>query len=232
MLHKILDSILGYLPSGAANMVEKYLPMVKPYVKSGLNYYDSFMAEYGPLVYLLLIPTMLLLGFFGKRWFGYFRSLAFFAAGFVGGYVVLAPYVQTYIPAIDKLVIGASIGVLLAVLSKFIYNAVYVGAIGGAAFLVCYKAYFFEQLESLTKGNVLVSVAVAVAVAAIALLVRKYVEMLGTAVVGGIGFAFVLNEVFVYTTFVTVHPHLTATICGGILAVVMAVYQYVHRLRY
>ena len=81
MLHKILDSILGYLPSDVADLVVKYLPVVKPYVKSGLNHYDSFMASHGPLVYLILLPTLLLLGFFGKRFFGYFRSLGFFAAG-------------------------------------------------------------------------------------------------------------------------------------------------------
>jgi len=206
----------------------KFAPVIELVTKE----YNAFMAEHRPLVLLLLLPILLVVGFFGKRLFGVFRVCGFLALGFLVGYFFCSPYVQTYIPAIPAAVTGAFLGILLAVLSKFIYNAVYVGVIGFDAFNICFSALFFPQLETLTKGNWVISIAVAVIVVAISLILRKYIEMIGTAAVGGIGFAFVLREVFVYTAFVMIDPDITSLILGGVLAMVMLIFQYITRLRW
>lgn len=203
-----------------------------PILATALRYYSEYLAEHKPLLLLLLLPAFLAVGFFGKRLFGVFRVCGFLALGFLVGYFFCSPYVQTYVPAIPAAVTGAFLGILLAVLSKFIYNAVYVGVIGFDAFNICFSALFFPQLESLTKGNWVISISVAVIVVAISLILRKYIEMIGTAAVGGIGFAFVLREVFVYTAFVMIDPDITSLILGGILAIVMLIFQYVTRLRW
>ena len=206
----------------------KFAPVIELVTKE----YNAFMAEHRPLVLLLLLPILLVVGFFGKRLFGYVRVFLFFVLGFAAGYFLCSPYVQQYIPAIPAVVTASFLGILLAVLSKFVYNALFVGVIGFDVFNICFNALFFSELEQLTKGDYVVSIAVAVVVVAIALLLRRYVEMILTAAIGGIGFAFVFREVFVYTAFVLIKPDITSLVLGGILAVVMLIFQYVTRLKW
>ena len=92
---------------------------------------------------------------------------------------------------------------------------------------------FFPGLVNLTKGNLPTSIAVALVLVVIALMLRKYLEMIITSGIAGIAIAFAVKSyIFDYTTFVPLESTVTALILGGILAVVMLIYQYRNRIRF
>ena len=225
----MFHTIMSYIP----DFLRGYLRTV--YCESSvlpvtLFFRDMLQAIDVALPYMIMIVS-LIIGFFGKRLFPYIRSIIFFGAGFVGGMLFCAPFVQKYIPAIPQLVVGIALGLLLAVLSRFVYNVLYVGAAGGAAFAACFMP-IIPYLAPYTHGNIPVSVAVAVVVALLVLLLRKYIEMIATAAAGGWVFAFVFALVFDYPSYFPIDRVIVMAVPACALAMVMVIYQYRTRIRY
>jgi hypothetical protein len=155
-----------------------------------------------------------------------------FAIGFVASVHWVAPLIRGFVPAIPAYAIGLALGVFAAVMSRFIYNAVYVGVIGFDTYNICFNALFLVEITAFTKGNLPVSIVVAVVAVVIALLLRKYLEMIITAVAGGVGVAFFAKQLFDYTVYINLDPMTSIFIVGGALAIPMFIYQYYNRVIY
>ncbi len=195
--------------------------------------FDAFLAANSAVVPYVFMAICLIIGLFGRRLTGVIRVCLLFAIGFVASVYWIVPFVNTYVPAIPGYVVGLVIGVIAACLSNFIYNAAYIGAIGFGIFNMCYSGTILVELTAFTKDNWIASLIAAIVVVIIALIIRKYLEMLITAAIGGIDFASTLTGVFNYTVYVTfLSPVTTSLFAGIILAVIFFIIQYRNRIRY
>ena len=204
-------------------------PSIAPFAQS----YNSFVASLGNFVPFIMIALCLVVGLYGRRMSDVLRVVFLFAIGFVASVHWLTPLVQTVVPEIPGLAIGLTVGLLSAVLSRMIYNFVYIGCIGFDVYNICFNALFFAELTALTQGNLVYSVAAGVIAAAVALFLRKYLEMIITAAAGGIGVAFFFKSIFDYTaSFGGLEPTTAMLIVGAVVAAPMFIYQYYNRVIY
>ena len=194
--------------------------------------YNGFVESMGASYAYILLALCLVAGMFGRRLSGLIRVLILFSVVFVASVYWVAPIVQSFIPDIPAIGIGVAIGIFAAVMSRMIYNLVYVGCIGVDVFNICFNALFFIELTSLTEGNLIASIGAAAGATILAILVRKYLEMIITAGAGAFGVAFFANEIFGYAANFGMDSMTTIIIVGVILAVPMFIYQYYNRVLY
>ncbi len=194
--------------------------------------YQTFVAALGIYYPIILVTLCLAIGLFGRRQSGLIRVIFLFAVGFVASVYWLAPIVQGLIPAIPGYAIGLACGIFAAVMSKMVYDFVYIGCIGFDVYNICFNAMFLATLTAYTKGNLALSVGVAVIAVILALLIRKYLEMLLTAVVGGIGIAYFFKMIFDYTVYINLDGTTAFLVVGAVLAIPMFIYQYYNRVLY
>ena len=142
--------------------------------------------------YIVLMVLALVVALFGKRMFGLLKFLGGFALGFVVGVVFLAPKLG-FLPSY---VTGAVIGLVVALLMKFLYYVILVGGVGYCAYYVAFTAAVLPVVFNFTKGNLLFSAVVAVVAVVLVLVLRKWFEMLGTAVVGAYVLTYALTYVY------------------------------------
>ena len=161
-----------------------------------MNGYLESVAAYIPFVLLALYALLVL---FGKKLFPLVRFLAFFSVGFALGVYFLSGLVLGMIPTMPTWVIGVVIGIVAGVLSKLLYILAYIAAGAYSVYFVCYTA-LIPALEGVTGGNMTTSVVVAGVAVILLLVLRKYVEMLGTAMLGGFGIATVVRTWYDFTT--------------------------------
>ena len=214
MFTSILDSVMNE-------------PSIAPHVAT----YNGFVASLGDFFPYLLIALCLMVGLFGRRLSGLIRVVLLFAIGFVASVYWVAPFVQKYV-AIPAIAVGLAVGLLAAVLSRMIYNFVYIGCIGFDVYNICFNALFFAELTAHTQGNLPISLGAAAVAVALALFLRKYLEMIITAAAGGVGVAFFVKSLFDYTASFSFDPTMTMLVAGAIVAVPMFIYQYYNRVIY
>ena len=193
----------------------------------------EFIASLGVAFPIILIALSLIVGLFGRRLSDPIRFLLLFAVGFVASVYWLAPLITTFLPAVPAYAVGLTVGIFAAVMSRFIYNVVYIGCIGFDVYNICLRGMFLVEITSMTKGNFGASLGVAVGVVVIALFLRKYLEMIITAAAGGIGIAYFAKQLFDYTaSFGSMNPNTAMLIVGSVIAIPMFIYQYYNRVIY
>ena len=200
-------------------------PSIAPYVEKC----KDFAASLGDLFPYAVIALCLIVGMFGRRLSGLIRVSLLFAIGFVASVHWVAPFVVKFVPDLPALYVGLAAGVIAAVLSKMIYNLTYIGCIGFDAFNICYGALFLPELTSTTQGDSTLSLVVAIFAVFIALGVRKYLEMIITAVAGGLGIAYFVKTLYDYTTYLNYDPNVTLILATAIVAAPLFVFQYRNR---
>lgn len=198
---------------------------IAPYVATAKEY----IASLGSIFYIGLIAVCLFVGLFGRRFSGLVRVSLLFAIGFVASVYWLCPMVAKVAPQIPGYAIGLAAGLFMAVISRLIYNGVYIGAIGFDVYNICFNAMMFESVTSLTKGNLALSVGIAGVAVLFALVIRKYLEMLITAAAGGIGIAFCISKLYNYAEMMNMEFKVAMLVVGAVLTVPMFIYQYRHR---
>ena len=203
-------------------------PSIAPFFAS----YQTFVEALGSFYPILLIALSLVVGLFGRRQSGLLRVVLLFAVGFVASVYWVAPVVQGFVSAIPGYAIGLAFGILAAVMSRMIYDFVYIGCIGFDVYNICFNALFLVELTALTQGNMATSVGIAVVATIVALLLRKYLEMIITAGIGGLGIAFFLKQLVDYTVNLNLDPNTSVIIVGILLAIPMFIYQYYNRILY
>ena len=200
-------------------------PSIAPFVSTVKGYAETL----GIAFYIGLIAVCLFVGLYGRRCSGLVRVSLLFAIGFVASVYWICPLVAKYAPQIPGYSIGLAAGLFLAVISRLVYNGVYIGVIGFDVYNICFNGIMLEKVTAMTKGNLPVSIGIACAVVLFALIIRKYLEMLITAAAGGIGIAFFASKIFDYAAKMNMSATTAMLIVGGVLTLPMFIYQYRHR---
>ena len=145
---------------------------------SGLLTSVPGIAVTGVLLVLSLIQV-----FAGKKLLGFQKFVACFAVGFVYGVVFLAPFIETIV-VIPHWVSGVVVGAIAALLCKPVYFLTYVGAAAYSMYFVCYSGEILPELTVYTAGNMIYCLIAAAVAVVLVLLLRKWIEMLGTSMLG------------------------------------------------
>jgi hypothetical protein len=201
---------------------------IAPYVAN----ISAFIEGMGIAFPIVLIVLSLIVGLFGRRLSDLVRVVLLFAIGFVASVYWLAPMVATVVPGIPGFAIGIAVGLFAAVMSRLIYNLVYVGCIGFDVYNICFRGLFLVELTSLTQGNFTTSVTVAFVATLVALGLRKYLEMIITAAAGGIGVAYFANQIYEYSANMGMEPMTAIILVGAVLAIPFFLFQFRNRVLY
>ena len=201
---------------------------IAPYVAN----ISAFIEGMGIAFPIVLIVLSLIVGLFGRRLSDLVRVVLLFAIGFVASVYWLAPMVATVVPGIPGFAIGIAVGLFAAVMSRLIYNLVYVGCIGFDVYNICFRGLFLVELTSLTQGNLTTSVTVAFVATLVALGLRKYLEMIITAAAGGIGVAYFANQIYEYSASMGMEPMTAIILVGAVLAIPFFLFQFRNRVLY
>lgn len=141
------------------------------------------------LPFAWIIPSVLALLsliqiFFGKKLLGIQKFVACLVIGFACGtmfiYPLLADIGITFMP---DWVVGLIVGIVAAILFRLIYFLAYIIAAGVAGYVLCVGNVLPEAVSQYIDYW-FVGIGVAVAFIIVALLLRRFIEMLGTAVLG------------------------------------------------
>ena len=161
----------------------------------------SFLGPVMPAIPYIIIAFLLVVAFFGKRMLPVLKFLTFLVVGFVLG-VYFVPPLLVDIAAIPGWVSGIIIGLLAAILYRFIYVVLF--AVSGlySVYIVCYKGFFLnDAVAEYSLDKAIVSLVIAAVAVALAFILLKYVEMLGTAALAGFLAAMTLKSlIFDYST--------------------------------
>ena len=137
-----------------------------------------------PLVILLL---SLVETFAGKRLLGFQKFALCFVLGFEYGVLYVSTLLDSVV-VIDHWIAGLVVGILAALLSKLVYFLAYVGVIGYSVYFIAYTGTFLPpEVSGFTVGNMVNSLVAAAVVVVLALLLRKWIEMIGTSALGAWG---------------------------------------------
>lgn len=192
-----------------------------------------FEASWFP--YIALVAGAIFL-FYGRKWFGLIKFLSFGAIGFVAGLVVSPMLEETLEFLVGKAwITGALCALILAVLNKLIFGLIFFGGPAAGAFAVCYFPDVLP-IELPTVGDVPMCAGVAAVAALLMLALRKDIERIVTAGVGGIVFNMGIRKLYDYTTLIpeAYSKYVTYLDLGVVisLAVIGYMYQYRRRRRY
>ena len=183
MFAAVKDFFIGVFQSS-------YIQQLWQAFKGGLDHIDRLL----PLVLFALFAVI---AFFGKRIYPVLRFLVFFVLGFGLGIYLLAPLMLGVLPNMPPWIIGLAAGIVLSVLSKFLYFVVLTAAVGYVAYVACFSGTGVDVLKGNTVGAIVAAAILVVVVFAF----LKYFEMLLTSCLGGYGIAAVVRSLFDYTSF-------------------------------
>lgn len=204
-------------------------PSIAPIYEVVKGVFDSYKFA----IMIALAVLCFIVGFFGRRLSGVIRVVLVFAVGFIASVHWLLPLIGKQLPdAVPGYAIGLAVGLFAAVISRFIYDAVFVGVIAFDVYNILFNALYVKELTTYTQGNLGLCIGITFAVVLIALLSRKYLEMIVTAAGGGIGVAFFVGQVFNYSALMGMESLTAMLVVGGVLAVPMFAYQYYNRVIY
>ena len=145
----------------------------------------SFYDKYSVVFRWVLFAGCFVIAFFGKKILSVLKFSFFFVLGFALGVYFLMPIFPESI-VIPAWIVGIIVGIVAAVLYRFLYVGVSVVILGYSAYMLCYHGLYINgPTVDYTTGRALISLVIAIAAVIIVLFARKYVEMVGTAVLGG-----------------------------------------------
>ena len=158
-------------------------------------------------ILLSLIQTV-----FGKKLL-FVEKYAFFAyVGFIMG----EHFLITRFPLqIFGWIFGLLCGVALAIMARELYYIAYALVIGYATFTILYGGYYLPAaIVGMTKGNLAMALAIAAAVSLVALLLHKFVELVGCSALGAWCLVLSLNYFLTYTLGVEMKSPITLILVG------------------
>ena len=190
----------------------------------------EFLASIGIIAPIALMVLCLLELFLGKKLFSIQRFVAVALIGYCLGVIIVSPMINQVF-ALPDYISGAVIAVVLAVLNKYIYFAALAIGVGYSAYVTCINPDILPFLP--TKGNTVVSLIVALVAVLIVFLLLKFIEMIGTSVLG----AFLLTRVvityfFDYRTLLTNYAWILDLCIIGVIGLFGAIVQIKTRKRY
>ncbi len=183
-----------------------------------------------PFVGFILLALALVELLFGKRLLGFQRFLGAFAVGFAAAMVYLVPVIEGLVPAIAEFgwIVGIVVGVIAILLRKLIYILLYIAAFA----YIPYYLVFSGTLLPAFGGNLIYAAAAAGVVALLALLLRKWVEMLGFAALGAYCVTKVLDVHFGVIDMIPFDGMIVGLAIVGVLTLIGFIIQVKTRKRY
>ena len=155
-------------------------PDTKHLIDSALARIPSIL----PYAVYIMLALALIEAFFGKKLLTFQKFVICFVLGYAIGVHYVTPFVHNVF-LIRSWIVGLVVGAVAAILCKVIYFLAVVLAAGYSTYIVCFRGMLLPVLTQYTQGRVLWSLIVAVVAVVILLFILKYVEMLGTSVLGG-----------------------------------------------
>lgn len=177
--------------------------MADPHVSLLKDIMWGYIAFLEPFIPFILIALYAIVACFGKKIFGILRFLSFFVCGFALGVYLLSPLVLSVIPTLPTWIIGVVVGIIASVMSKLLYVLCLAAVSGYSVYLICFRGDILPSLTSFTAGNAVYSLGIVAIVLLLVFILRKYVEMVGTAMLGGFGIACVVRGLYDYTSLPT-----------------------------
>ena len=190
------------------------------------NWFMGIISPFSLFLPFILLGLYIIIALTGKRMFGVLRFTAFFVAGLFLGAYLLSPFVTKIIPQIPPVLVGVVTGIVSAVLSKLIYILAVVLASGYPVYTACITGTVIPALTGFCKGKAVLSLVVAVIAAVIVLIFLKYIEMLGTAMLAGLGIAYVIKGWYDFTAIQSFEgrawiPYLVISSVVGVIGLVV-----------
>ena len=161
----------------------------------------SFFGQFDRLLPLALFAVFAVIAFFGKRIYPVLRFILFFLMGFGLGIYFLATPIIGMLPNMPVWLIGLAAGIVISVLSKFLYYPTLALFIAAPVYILFHSGMGVAALSSMLQGNKVVAAVGAAVAVVLVFLVLKFAEMLLTAMLGGYGIAIVVKALFDYTAF-------------------------------
>lgn len=136
------------------------------------------------LVMTLLVVGCVVIALFGKKMLGFLKFVFFFIIGFALGTHFLAPVLAETVE-IPGWIVGIVVALVAAVLYRFLYIVLYTVTAGYGMYILAYHGFYLQEEPVYTSGKA-VGCLIAAAVAILFVLIfKKYIEMIGTAALGG-----------------------------------------------
>lgn len=193
----------------------------------------SAIASILPYLAVVFVALSLIETFFGKKLLTIQKVLGSFVVGFVLGVQYVSPIVDKVL-VIQPWITGLVVGAVALILYKLIYIVAVIACAGYPVYFICYTAAYLPEVTGYTKGNMMYSgIAAAVAIV-IVLLLLKYVEILGTAVLGAYFTTLCIKTMYDFTAleFLKGYESLSFYVVFGFIALLGFIFQFKTRRRY
>ena len=186
----------------------------------------------GALPYILLLLSFAV-AFFGKKIIALIKFVFFFILGFSLGLHFITPWIADTIAA-PGWVCGLVIAIVAATLYRTVYMLAYILAGTYCLYMVFYNGFYAIPRPEFSSYRAVISLVFVLIAVMLTLLVRKYIEMLGTSVLGGYFVALVLRAfLFDYReVFLSATPRLATFVITFVIAIPAFIVQFRTRRKY
>ncbi len=188
---------------------------------------------YGAVPYIIII-LCLVMAFFGKKLMPVLKFIGCFFVGFVCGVYFIGPTLMSIIN-VPPWVCGLVLAIIAAVLYRFIYYVAYAVAGTYCVYMLCYMGFYMREGVEHTASKSMVCLGIAIGVTVLAFIFRKYVEMAGTALLGGYLISYTIRcMIYDYKALEWLQdiPWVGAAVITLIIGVPAFIFQYKTRQRY
>lgn len=157
-----------------------------------LGFLKNLVDSLAGILPFIMIGVMLIMAFFGKKLLPLAKFIFFFVLGFDLGVVYINPLIDKIVD-IPSWVSGLILGILAAILYRLLYVLFFATAVFYSVFNVCYLG-LGDALSGMGTMAPYIFMGVAAVAVILAFVLRKYVEMLATAALGGYVIADLLGK--------------------------------------
>lgn len=183
-----------------------------------------------PFVGYIFLALALVQLLFGKRLLGFQKFIGAFAVGYAASVVYLVPVLADLIPALADFgwIVGIVVGIIAILLRKILYMAVYIVAFAYIPYYLLYSG----EIVAATKGQLIIAAAAAAVIVILAIVLRKWVEMLGLSALGAYCITKTLDVKFGVIDMIPMDGMLVGLIILGVLTLIGFIIQVKTRKRY
>lgn len=199
--------------------------------------WGALMENISPIyatVATLAVVFCVIVALYGSKMMGFLKFVFFFVASFALGIHLLAPIIPDTV-AIPSVIVGLGTGLLAAVLYRFLYVVLFSAVVGYGTYLLVYNGFYLQAAPTYTPTKAFICLVIAFAVVLVAFFFKKYIEIAGTALLGGWCASWVFaNEIYAFTNVKIFHgiEWLGILIPALIIAVIGFILQMKTRYRY
>lgn len=204
------------------------------HVASILDRVYGFIASFAGIFPYILLGIFLIEAFFGKKLLGIHKFISGFIIGYGCGVAFVSPLLDKVV-SVPAWITGIVIAIVAAVLCKITYVLALIAASGYGVYLLAYSGTSLTFVTQFTEGNFVASLVAGAVAAVLVLMLRRLVEMLGTAFLGAYLSVKAICEItgFLTWSWISVTSGLIIFwIATGLIALLGFIVQWSTRRRY